>query len=115
MDGSGEIFCLDKPGAPRKNFFPRQPKAPIDGGPVGDPAKLVFNGNVLECAIPWSFMPEVQQAIQSGKTIKFTFRSNEGGAAELAAGRSGSKINAFALHPDWTTHWGNELEFGSEK
>ncbi len=114
-DGGTEIFCLTKVGAPRKNFYPRQPKAAVDGGPVGGAAKLVFTGNVIECAIPWTEMPEVYKAIESGKTIRFTFRSNEGGAMELAAGRSVSKQNSLTLHPDWTTHWSNELEFGAER
>lgn len=114
-DGGTEIFCLCKPGAPRKTFYPRQPKAPVDGGPVGGPAKLVFKDHTLECAIPWSEMPEVHRAIQDGKTIKFTLRSNEGGKVELAAGRSVSKSNALTFHQDWKTHWANELEFGVEK
>ena len=60
--GGTEIFCLLRPGSPRKHFFPRQPKAPIDGGPVKGDAKLAVNGNVVECAIPWSELPEVQAA-----------------------------------------------------
>ena len=51
-DGGTEIFCLTKIGAPPKHFYPRQPKAPGDGGPLGGGAKLVFKGNVLECADP---------------------------------------------------------------
>jgi len=114
-DGGTEIFCLYRPGMTRKTFYPRQPKAAVDGGPVGGNAKLVFNGKALECAIPWSEMPEVHQAIAAGKTIKFTFRSNEGGIMELAAGRSISKFNSLAFHEDWKTHWANELEFGVQK
>jgi hypothetical protein len=114
-DGGTEIFCLAKVGAPHKHYYPRQPKSPTDGGPVGGEAKLVCKDNVIECAIPWSAMPEVQKAIQAGRTIKFTFRSNEGGAMELAAGRSISKINPMTLHNDWSDHWANELEFGIER
>jgi hypothetical protein len=114
-DGGTEIFCLAKVGALRKHYYPHQPKSPTDGGPVGGEAKLVCKDNVIECAIPWSAMPEVQKAIQAGRTIKFTFRSNEGGAMELAAGRSISKINPMTLHNDWSDHWANELEFGVER
>lgn len=114
IDGGGEIFCLNRPGAPRKNYYPRQPSAPTEGGPLEGSAKLAFTSNSLECAIPWTEMPEVWAAIRAGRTVKFTFRSNEGGAMELAAGRSASKINALTLHPDWTSHWANELEFGAE-
>lgn len=115
VDGGAEIFCLNRIGAPRKNFYPRQPKAPTDGGPLEASAKLAFTDHTLECAIPWTEMPEVWDAIKHGKTVKFTFRSNEGSAMELAAGRSISKINPMSMHPDWSTHWANELEFGAEK
>ncbi len=100
----------------RKHFFPRQPKAPIDGGPVKGDAKLVVNENLVECAIPWSELPEVKQCLTKGQTVKFSFRVNNGGEAfELAAGRSVSKDNCFAFHNEWTTHWANEIEFGFEK
>ncbi len=113
-DGGTEVFCLARVGAPRKHFYPRQPRAPVDGGPVAG-ARLVFDGTTLECAIPLDTMPEVAARLRSGRTIKFTFRSNEGGAMELAAGRSVSKDNPLTFHADWTTHWANELEFGVDK
>ena len=33
---------------------------------------------------------------------------------ETAAGRSVSKINSRAFHPDWKEHWANEVIFGVE-
>jgi len=114
--GGTEIFCLQRPGMMRKHFFPRQPKAPIDGGPVKGNARLVVKGNVVECRIPWTELPEVKARIKSGQTVKFSFRVNNGGGAlELAAGRSVSKDNPLSFHNDWSTHWANELEFGFEK
>lgn len=114
--GGTEIFCLAKPGAPRKHFYPRQPKAPVDGGPVKGDAKLVVNGTTIECALPWSVIPEVKQRLDAGQTVKFSYRVNDGGGAyELAANRSVSKDNPMAFHNDWATHWANELEFGWEK
>ncbi|HOW67368.1 MAG TPA: hypothetical protein P5186_24435 [Candidatus Paceibacterota bacterium] len=114
--GGTEIFCLQRPGMMRKHFFPRQPKAPIDGGPVKGDAKLVVRNNVLECALPWSEIPEVKARLEAGQTVKFSFRVNNGGAAfELAAGRSVSKDNCLTFHNDWSTHWANEIEFGFEK
>ena len=96
--GGTEIFCLQRPGMMRKHFFPRQPKAPIDGGPVKGEAKLVVKDNVVECAIPWSELPEVKQRLDAGQTVKFSFRVNNGGGAfELAAGRSVSKDNPLRL------------------
>jgi len=113
QDGGTEIFCLTRPGAPRKHFYPRQPKAPMDGGPVKGTARLAIQGNHMECAIPWSEMPEVKARMDQDKTLKFSFRVNQGGEAfELAAGRSVSKDNSFAFHNDWATHWANELVFG---
>jgi hypothetical protein len=114
--GGTEIFCLQRPGMVRKHFFPRQPRAAMDGGPVKGEAKLVVKDNIVECAIPWSEMPEARQRLVAGETVKFSFRVNNGGGAfELAAGRSVSKDNCFAFHNDWATHWANEIEFGFEK
>jgi len=117
--GGTEIWRLQAPGIPRKHFFPRQPKSPIDGGPVN--GKLVIhreeNTIVLEASIPWSEMPEVRKRIQAGETIKFTCRvnNNKGEAHELGANRSVSKFNSYTFHDDWQTHWSNEIEFGAEK
>lgn len=114
--GGTEIFCLQRPGMVRKHFFPRQLHADVDGGPVKGQSKLVVKGNILECAIPWSELPEVKKRLDAGQTCKFSFRVNNGGSAfELAAGRSVSKDNCFAFHNDWATHWANEVEFGFEK
>ena len=114
--GGTEIFCLQRPGMMRKHFFPRQPRAPIDGGPVKGEAKLVVKDTVVECAIPWSELPAVKARLDAGQTVKFSFRVNNGGTAfELAAGRSVSKDNPLTFHNDWATHWANEVEFGFEK
>lgn len=114
--GGTEIFCLQRPGMMRKHFFPRQPMAPLDGGPVKGNAKLVVRDNLLECALPWSVLPEVKARLDAGQTVKFSFRVNNGsGAFELAVGRSVSKDNCLSFHNDWSTHWANELEFALEK
>jgi len=118
--GDTEIWRLQAPGIPRKHFFPRQPRSPVDGGPVQD-GKLVIrreaNTRIVEASIPWSEMPEVKARILSGQTVKFTCRvnDNKGPAHELAAGRSVSKSNSVTFHDDWQDHWANELEFGVEK
>ena len=46
--GGTEIFCLQRPGTPRKHFFPRQPKAAVDGGPVKT-GKLVIRADGDGC------------------------------------------------------------------
>jgi len=118
--GGTEIWRLLAPGMPRKHFFPRQPKSPIDGGPVTQ-GQLVMrrdgNTRLVEAAIPWEQMPDVYRKIKAGETIKFTCRvnDNKGPEHELAAGRSVSKSNSVTFHDDWQTHWANELEFGAEE
>lgn len=118
--GGTEVWRLQSPGMPRKHFFPRQPKAPIDGGPVAG-AKLIIkrtpDERIVEAAIPWSEMPEVKKRFDSGHFVKFTCRVNDnhGPAHELATGRSVSKYNSVTFHDDWQTHWANELEFGIQK
>lgn len=118
--GGTEIWRLTAPGVPRKHFYPRQPKAPVDGGPV-TAGKLSMrregNTRLVEAAIPWSEIPLVKRRMEAGLPIKFSFRVNDnhGSAYELAAGRSVSKDNPFAFHNDWATHWANELEFAFQK
>jgi hypothetical protein len=114
--GGTEVWRLLAPGIPRKHFYPRQPKAPQDGGPVKD-AKLVCrregNLRIVEAAIPWSELAAVRARLQQGATVKFTFRvnNNDGPALELGSGRSVSKDNPLTFHDDWSAHWANELEF----
>jgi hypothetical protein len=118
--GGTEIWKLNAPGIPRKHFYPRQPHAPIDGGPVLD-GKLAIRHTaterIVECAIPWSEIPIVHQRMLAGKPIKFSFRVNDddGSAYELAQNRSISKVNFPAFHNDWETHWANELQFSFQK
>ncbi|WP_212005487.1 hypothetical protein [Chitinophaga sp. HK235] len=119
--GGTEIWRLLAPGLNRKHFFPRQPVSEKEG-PVTN-GKLVINreGNtvITECAIPWSEIPDVKEAIDKGLPVKISFRVNDNGAPgscmELAKERSVSKQNARAFHPDWKVHWANEVEFGVER
>ncbi|MBM3495663.1 MAG: hypothetical protein FJX72_15270 [Armatimonadetes bacterium] len=116
--GGTEIWRLAAPGIPRKHYYPRQPKAPADGGPV-KAGKLSMRRDggtrIVEAAIPWSEIPHVKRRVDAGQTIKFTFRVNDNGgpALELAAGRSVSRGGMPTFHNDWTEHWANEIEFGA--
>jgi hypothetical protein len=117
--GGTEIWRCLVPGMPRKSFFPRQLASPFDG-PVNN-GKLVVrdedNTRIVEAALPWTEIPLVKKAMESGQTIKFSFRINDdsGPAMELAEERSVSKKNPYTFHPDWTEHWSNEVEFSFEK
>jgi hypothetical protein len=118
--GGVEVWRLQAPGVPVKSFFPREPKSPIDGGPVKTSKLVSFrrdNFRIMEAAIPWSEMPGVRSRIMAGQTIKFSCRvnDNKGESRELANGRSISKENSKSFHDSWQTHWANELEFGIEK
>jgi len=118
--GGAEMWRLFAPGVPRKHFYPRQPKADRDGGPVPD-GKLVIkrdgNMRIAEAAIPWAELPDVKKKLDAGGKVRFTFRvnDNQGLAYELAGGRSASQMNSYALHNYWEGHWSNELEFAFEK
>jgi hypothetical protein len=119
--GGTEIWRLLAPGLNRKHFFPRQPKSDKEGPVKGGKLVIRREGNTLitECAIPWEELPDVKKALDEKKTVKLSFRVNDDGAPgscmELAKDRSVSKLNARAFHPDWKTHWANELEFSFEK
>lgn len=118
--GGFEVWRLQIPGMPRKHFYPRQPKHPLEGPAKG--AKLITkheeNTRITEVALPWSEIPHVKKLLDAGKTVKFTFGVNNntrGPVMELAKERSVSKRNGMALHCDWSEHWANELEFAFEK
>ena len=119
--GGTEIWRLLAPGLNRKHFFPRQPKSALEGAVTNGKLTITREGSTLiyECAIPWSEIPDVKKKLDMGETIKFSYRVNDGTAigncVELAKGRSVSKINARAFHPDWKEHWANEVEFGFKK
>jgi hypothetical protein len=117
--GGVEIWRLEVPGMPHKHFYPRQPKSPYDG-PVRD-GKLAIrregNTRIVECALPWTEIPEVKRRMEAGQTIKFSFRVNDNadvGCMELSRRRSVAKRNG-SFHVDWVEHWANELEFGFEQ
>lgn len=119
--GGAEIWRLLAPGLNRKHFFPRQPKSEREGAVKDGQLVIRREGNtvITECAIPWSELPDVKKAMDEGRTVKLSFRVNDNGTPgscmELAKDRSVSKVNARAFHPDWKTHWANELEFSFEK
>ena len=117
--GGTEVWRLLAPGVPRKHYYPRQPKARRDGGPVEGAELVAWRGGdwrYVEASLPWREIPDVQKAMQSGRPIKFSFRvnDNDGPAYELAQGRSVSKINCLTFHNDWDGHWANEVEFSFE-
>ncbi len=117
--GGTEIWRLLVPGMPRKHFYPRQPKSPYDGPAQGGQLVITRDGatRIVEASLPWTELPDVKKRLDSGQTIKFSFRvnDNDGSSYELATDRSVSKINFLAFHVDWKRHWANELEFGWER
>jgi hypothetical protein len=117
--GGTEIWRCLVPGMVRKHFYPREPASPFDG-PVSDGQLVVKQDGgyrIEEAAIPWSEIPLVKKALDAGGTIKFSYRVNaaDGPSMELAEGRSVSKTNCYTFHPDYVSHWSNEVEFGFEK
>jgi hypothetical protein len=114
--GGTEIWRLQHPGMPHKHFYARQPKSPMDG-PVKS-GKLVIRRDAttryVECAIPWSEIPDVKKKLDANQPIKFSFRVNDNagvGCLELSRGRSVAKHNG-SFEADWVEHWANEVEFG---
>ena len=118
--GGTELWRVRKPGFPDKHFYPHQPKAPGEG--AVENGKLIIRWEnatrYVECAIPWSEIPDVQKAMIAGLPVKFTYRINDKapiGVLELAKGRSASRQNNFTLRPDWSEHWENNISFGWAK
>ena len=118
--GGTEIWRMKYPGMPNKHFYPRQPKSPLEGPVKNGQLVMRHDGNtrIVECAIPWTELPDVKKALDAGKTIKFSFRVNDDagvGCMELARYRSVANNNPNAFKVDWTEHWGTEVEFGFAK
>lgn len=122
--GGTEVWRLLVPGMPRKHFYPRQPKWPgndrwSEGAVANARLAMTRDGNtrIVELALPWSEIPDVKAKLDAGRPLKLSFRvaDNGGQPYELAQNRSISKNNFPAFHPDFNTHWANEIEFGWEK
>jgi len=118
--GGTEIWRLLAPGMPFKHFFPRQPKHALEG-PVRDGRLAVrYDGGwrMVECAIPWSEIPDVKSLRDAGQTVKFNFRVNHsarGADLTLSMQRSAAEGISHSFHPNWLRQWPNELEFGFER
>ena len=117
--GGTEIWRLAAPRMPLKHYYPRQPKSPFDGPVKGGTLVIRRDGATLvyEAAIPWTEMPEVKEKLETGRTIKFSYRVNDnaqGPTMELSKGRSAAKRNG-SFHVDWAEHWANEIEFGAQR
>ena len=118
--GGTEVWRLEAPDMPRKHFYPRQPKHPLEGAVAEAQLAMRHEGNtrIVECALPWAEIPHVHGLMQSGETVKFSFRVNHdtGGAdMELARDRSACQGLSNSFHPDWSRSWPNELEFAFER
>lgn len=118
--GGTEVWRLLVPGMPRKHFYPRQAKHPLEGAVDGARLVTVHEGGtrITELALPWGEIPHVRRLMEAGQPVKLSFRVNHssgGPLLELARGPSVSRINSPAYHPDWKESWANEVEFAWEK
>ena len=118
--GGTEIWRLLAPGLPYKHFFPRQPSHPLEGAVTKGRLEIRYEEGwrIVECALPWSEIPDVKKLVAAGRPIKFDFRVNDntpGPDMELARNRSVAEGISHSFHPNWIRSWPNELEFGVEK
>ncbi|MFO7904165.1 MAG: hypothetical protein ACQESR_11825 [Planctomycetota bacterium] len=116
--GGTEIWRQWLPGMTYKHFYPRQPKSPREGPAEGKlEVRYVSGTRIVECALPWSEIPHVKKLRDAGDRVKFSFRVNHetrGPAMELPRGRSAAEGISPSFHPNWVSHWPNELEFAFE-
>ena len=119
--GAGtEVWRLETPGMPRKHFYPRQPKHPLEGAVEDAQLEIRHEGRtrIVECALPWSEIPHVHDLMRRGEPVKFSFRVNHdtgGPDMELARDRGAAEGLSNSFHPDWARSWPNELAFGWER
>ncbi len=122
--GGSELWRLLAPGVPRGFYWPRQPRAKVDQGPVVGSLHLVrHDGNITiyEAAIPWTELSQWHP--QAGRTFGFTFIVNsyqgpDAGFDNLADAiafgdnKSATKLNGLTLHryneakPSCAVLWG---------
>ena len=99
--GGTEIWRLMAPGIPRKHFFPRQPKADVDGGPVTSgklQMKRQGNTRIVEAAIPWSEIPEVKRRIDDGARRHVHLPRQRQCRRQLRVGRRAERFEDRHLH-----------------
>lgn len=109
-DGGSELWRILAPGIPRGHYYPRQPRAKHDQGPVQGAQHVVRReGKVTtyELAIPWTeFVVRPSGGLvrpKPGETFGFTFRVNNNTKPDILYGgdKSVVKTNGLALHPYW--------------
>lgn len=115
--GGVEVWRLDWPGMPRKHFFPRQPRHPLEGPAPSARLAVKHEGatRVCEAFLPWDEIPHVQQLLRKNQPVKFSFRINHDSKApamELGIDRSLCEGASRTFSPDWSRSWPNEIEFG---
>ena len=103
-DGGTELWRLLAPGMPRDHYYPRQPRAKFDQGPVaGGQLAVKREGKITiyELAIPWAELKEWKP--KAGQTFGFTWRVNNNVKPDLVFGadKSAAKTNGLSLHPYW--------------
>lgn len=114
-DGGTELWRLLAPGMPRGHFYPRQPRANFDQGPVkGGQLAVRRQGKVTtyELAIPWSELKEWKP--KAGQTFGLTWRVNNNRKPDVVFGadKSAAKTNGLSLHPYWEAKPGCGVRWG---
>ncbi|HUS59227.1 MAG TPA: hypothetical protein VM141_11285, partial [Planctomycetota bacterium] len=103
-DGKSELWRILAPGIPRGHYYPRQPRARLDQGPVRKGKHVVKRDGsvtIYELAIPWAELKQWKP--KAGAAFAFTFRvgNDKGPALEFGADKSATKTNGLSLHPYW--------------
>ena len=104
LDGEAELWRVLAPGLPRGHYYPRQPRAKLDQGPVAAGKCVVTRQGrttVYELAIPWAELKRWPP--KAGQTFGFLFRvnNNDGPKLTFGADKSAVKTNGLSLHPYW--------------
>ena len=106
IDDKPEIWRGLAPGIPRGHYYPRQPRAANDQGPVKDGQCVITrNGTetVYEAAIPWSQLEGWQPKVGRDFGLMFRFTARQGSPVVFGADKSATKSNGLTLHPYFET------------
>ena len=105
-DGSPEIWRGLAPGIPRGHYYPRQPRAAYDQGPVKDGQCVIKSSGtetIYEAAIPWSKLEGWQPKVGADFGFMFRFTTRQGSPIVFGTDKSATKSNGLTLHPYFET------------
>ena len=119
-NGGGTEIALLVPGQPRKEFYPREPRSPLDGPVVGGKLVVVQTDTTrieeLRNSVVGNSPGEEAFGRRRDDQVRFSCqRQQHQWLHGVVRDRSVSRTNPLSFHPQWVEHWADELEFSFQQ